>query len=299
MRRRLPSLNALRALEAAVRHSSFTRAANELFVTHAAISRQIRVLEKTLGRKLFLRQGQGVVPTEAGHNLGQRLTPVFDEMYAATLAATAGDNQPLVVRVDQAFATNWLVPRLSTFREQYPNIELVLDAAYEKFEPKTTEAEIAIQYSDDGEFKGLDSTLLSEVQAFAVCSAEFLTKHPIQKPDDLLTLALLHEESRSWWAEWMQGVAADVPAPAKGYLFDETHLALLAAEGGQGVALADDITAHNALAAGRLVRALPHSIPGGGYYLISRHAKTLSDAAIDLRDWILEELEQQKDERRK
>ena len=291
MRRRLPSLNALRAFEAAARHSSFTKAAEELFVTHAAISRQVRELEKYLGLKLFVRQGQGVTPTDVGAAYQRRLTPLFDEMHAATAEARAGDHQPLTVRVDQAFATHWLVPRLKSFREQYPDIELVLDASYQTFDPQTTAAEVAVHYADDpGEFVNVQVEQLIELNAFAVCSPDFFETHPITQPSDLLSYPLLHEESRSWWAEWMHLVDRDVPSPEKGYLFDETHLAMVAAESGQGVALADDITAHDALKTGRLVRALPHTAPGGGYYFLSRPSQNLSQAALDFRYWLREEL---------
>ena len=123
MARRLPSLNALKAFEAAARHVSFTEAAGELFVTHAAISRHIRELEEYLGTQLFLRTGRGVALTEAGKRFGEQLTPLFDALSNASReAAAVGAARPLNVSVEPAIASRWLVPRLGHFKELHPDI---------------------------------------------------------------------------------------------------------------------------------------------------------------------------------
>ena len=116
MARRLPSLNALKAFEAAQRTGSFTDAAAELFVTHAAISRHIRDLEDWLGTQLFLRTGRGVLATDAGQRFGAKLTPLFDALAEATReAAAVGDVRLLKVSVEPSIASRWLVPRLGRF----------------------------------------------------------------------------------------------------------------------------------------------------------------------------------------
>src|SRR4029079_12829971 len=128
MARRLPSLNALKAFEAASRHESFTEAAAELFVTHAAISRHIRELEEWLGTELFSRTGRGVALTDAGRRFGNRLTPLFDNMAEATREAAAqGTVRTLNVSVEPSIASRWLVPRLGRFNELHPDIELNID----------------------------------------------------------------------------------------------------------------------------------------------------------------------------
>ena len=128
MGRRLPSLNALKAFEAAARLTSFTDAAAELFVTHAAISRHIRELEEYLGTQLFMRTGRGVTLTEAGKRFGEQLTPLFDGLASASReAAAVGAARPLNVSVEPAIASRWLVPRLGRFKELHPDIELNID----------------------------------------------------------------------------------------------------------------------------------------------------------------------------
>src|SRR6185295_19664253 len=123
MARRLPSLNALKAFEAAARHESFTGAAAELFVTHAAISRHVRDLEEWLGTELFVRTGRGVELTDAGRRYGGRLTPMFDGMAEATREAAAqGTVRTLDVSVEPAISSRWLVPRLGGFNELHPDI---------------------------------------------------------------------------------------------------------------------------------------------------------------------------------
>ena len=128
MGRRLPSLNALKAYEAAARLENFTEAAAELFVTHAAISRHVRDLEDWLGTPLFTRTGRGVELTDAGRRFALRLTPLFDQLADATReAAAVGDVRQLKVSVEPSIASRWLVPRLGRFNDLHPDIELSID----------------------------------------------------------------------------------------------------------------------------------------------------------------------------
>ena len=147
MARRLPSLNALRAFEAAARHESFTDAAGELFVTHAAVSRHIRELEEWLGTELFTRTGRGVDLTDAGRRFGNRLTPLFDNMAEATLEAAAqGTVRALNVSVEPAIASRWLVPRLGRFNELHPDIELNIDPDNRLVDFRSDKADLGIRY---------------------------------------------------------------------------------------------------------------------------------------------------------
>ena len=128
MARQLPSLNALKAFEAAARNVSFTDAAAELFVTHAAVSRHVRELEESLGTELFTRTGRGVALTEAGRRFGTQLTPLFDQLAeAAREAAAVGAARTLKVSVEPAIASRWLVARLGKFNALHPDIELTID----------------------------------------------------------------------------------------------------------------------------------------------------------------------------
>ncbi len=147
MGRRLPSLNALKAFEAAARLESFTDAAAELFVTHAAVSRHIRDLEEWLGTQLFIRTGRGVDLTDAGRRYVSRLTPLFDQLAEATReAAAVGDVRSLNVSVEPAFASRWLVPRLGRFNELHPDIELAIDPTNTLVNFRAGEADLGIRY---------------------------------------------------------------------------------------------------------------------------------------------------------
>src|SRR5262245_48241763 len=151
MARRLPSLNALKAFEAGARLESFTEAAGELFVTHAAISRHIRDLEDWLGTDLFVRTGRGVELTEAGRRFGGRLTPMFDAMAEATREAAAqGQVRTLNVSVEPAIASRWLVPRLGKFRDLHPDIELNIDPSSRLVDFRSGEADLGVRYGLGG-----------------------------------------------------------------------------------------------------------------------------------------------------
>ena len=151
MGRRLPSLNALKAFEAAARLESFTDAATELFVTHAAISRHIRDLEEWLGTQLFIRTGRGVDLTDAGQRYVSRLTPLFDQIADATReAAAVGDVRQLLVTVEPSSASRWLVPRLGRFNELHPDIELSIDPNSKFADFRSGEADVGIRYGPGG-----------------------------------------------------------------------------------------------------------------------------------------------------
>ena len=151
MGRRLPSLNALKAFEAAARLESFTEAAAELFVTHAAISRHVRDLEEWLGTQLFIRTGRGVDLTEAGRRFATRLTPLFDQIADATReAAAVGEVRELKVTVEPAIASRWLVPRLGRFNDLHPDIELSIDPTTELADFRFGNVDVGIRYGAGG-----------------------------------------------------------------------------------------------------------------------------------------------------
>src|SRR5262245_45683359 len=169
MARRLPSLNALKAFEAAARHESFTDAAGELFVTHAAISRHIRDLEEWLGTGLFVRTGRGVELTEAGRRYGGRLTSLFDGMGEATREAAAqGTVRTLNVSVEPATASRWLVPRLGRFNDLHPDIDLIINPETRLVDFRSGEADLGIRYGL-GRWEDVEAIRLSDSVSFPVC----------------------------------------------------------------------------------------------------------------------------------
>ncbi len=290
MARRLPSLNALKAFEAAARHESFTEAAGELFVTHAAISRHIRELEEHLGTQLFIRTGRGVVLTEAGRQLSISLTPLFDQLAEATRAAAAqGSTRRLNVSVEPSIASRWLVPRLGRFSTQHPDIDLNIDPSNRLVDFRVEEFGLGIRYGR-GEWEDVDAVKLSDVAIFPVCAPSLLKGHDRLAPQDLKTFTLLHENRKSWWADWLSANGVSMEQTWKGVTF-QNHLAIEAAEAGQGIALGDQILCTDAIIEGWLARPFPAEIKDHGSYFIVRAKGSKEPApARAFREWLMGEM---------
>src|ERR1041385_7290599 len=183
MPRRLPPLNALKAFEAAARHESFTRAAGELFVTQGAVSHQVKALETELGLKLFNRERQGLVLTEAGREYLVVVRDALDRIALGTERLLQRQNAGvLTVSTSPDFAAKWLVHRLGSFIEQHPGIDLRVSAAMHHVDFAREEVDMAVRHGD-GHWPGLHVARLSSEQLFAVCSPKLLSrKRRISKP---------------------------------------------------------------------------------------------------------------------
>ncbi len=289
MARRLPSLNALRAFEAAARHVSLSLAAAELNVSHAAVSRHIRELEAWLGKKLFHRTGRGVELTDDGEAYASDLTPAFDLLVEATsrFAAPRNRNQ-LVISSEVPFAALWLVPRLGSFTSEHPEIDLVLDPSNKLVDFTKNEADLGIRYGL-GEWRDVEAVKLINSEITPVCSPSLLRKSAVRAPIDLARTILLQEDTKQHWLDWLSaaGVAGKI-SPSGPTL--KGHLAIAAAEAGQGFALADQVIAADALLAKRLVRPFNISILHQAYYLVWGKGTKQSKAVIAFRQWIANEL---------
>lgn len=290
MARRLPSLNALKAFEAAARRGSFTEAAAELFVTHAAISRHIRDLEDWLGTQLFLRTGRGVQLTEAGRRFGGKLTPLFDAMAEATReAAAVGDVRQLKVSVEPSIASRWLVARLGGFGELHPDIELAIDPTGRLVDFRSGEADLGIRYGR-GNWDDIEMVRLSQVVIFPVCAPRLIADVPNLKPDGLGNYNLLHENRKQWWADWLRQAGVAGVEDWRGTVF-QNHLAIEAAEAGQGFALGDQILCTDALLDGRLKRPFALDLTDHGSYWIVRAKGSKETApARAFREWLMSEM---------
>ena len=285
MTRKLPSLNAMRAFEAAARHVSFTKAADELFVTHAAVSRHIRDLEEWLGVKLFNRTGRGVSLTGAGEKYLGQLTLAFDRMAKATQdIMQAAQEGELTVSVEEAFASLWLVPNMGSFTSAHSEIELSIDPDDVLVNFRTSEAHIAVRYGL-GEWPGMDAELLVRTKLFPVCSPDLLKDRKLSEPKDLADFTLLHEDSKQYWAHWLRAEGVDDVIEARGPMF-HSHLALEAAVAGQGVALGDQVLAAEALQEGWLVKPLPGFRLQGAYYLVTPQDRADTATVRAFRIWI-------------
>lgn len=291
MARNLPPLNALKAFEAAARHESFTVAAAELNVTHAAISRHIRELEGWLATKLFVRTGRGVELTERGKSYVAEVTRAFD------LLATATDNisgrrrrrrQQLTVTVEPSFAALWLVPRLGRFTAANPEIELIVDSTHRLVDFSRNEADVGVRYGR-GVWSKVAADLLTRTNLAPVCSPRLMQEIRLRTPSDLPPNLLLQEETRRYWSEWLQVAgAADHVSPEGPTL--GLHLTIPAAEAGQGFALADEVIAGDALVGGRLVRPFAVSVDTYGYYFVRAADRKESRAVAALHAWLKSEI---------
>lgn len=288
-RGRLP-LTALRSFEAAGRNLSFSRAAEELFVTQAAISRQIRELETFLRLPLFVRYHRRVELTEPGQKLLQQLIKSFDDI-DQRLSELAGARTQSVagVSVEPSLAASWLVPRLNRFRELRPDIDVVLDVDPRLIDFRSDQAELALRFSaHNTSWPRSEAELLGPVVDSPVLSPALLASGPaLESPGDLRRYTLLHEENRQGWARWFEAAgASEAPVSERGPLLADAALSKQAAMLGHGVALGDLLLVREELAAGTLVKPFETNVVCGGYWLVAKSLSKLSEPAQAFADWI-------------
>ena len=295
---RLPPLNALRAFEAAARHLSFNAAAEELSVTPAAISHQIKALEADLGVKLFKRLNRAVRLTAAGQACLPGLRDGFERIAQAVARARQGDSVgPLTVTASPAVAAKWLVPRLERFRARHPAIDLRIDASMRIVDLARENVHVGLRYGA-GNYPGLHTELLLRSEVFPVCAPALLKgKHPISKPEDLRHHTLIHDEtipldpSGPDWAMWLRAAGVTDIDSSRGLRFNQAALALDAAIGGRGVTLARDVFAGDDLAAGRLVRLFGKAMPVDfAIYVVVPPPLLATPKVKAFRDWLFEEV---------
>ncbi len=237
MSRRLPPLKSLRAFESAARHLSFTRAADELFVTQAAVSHQIKSLEEFLGVPLFVRKNRKLLLTDEGQSYWPKIRDIFEILTSATDQIKAqGASGALTVSVVPTFATVWLVPRLSRFNQMYPDIEVRLKASDDVVDFVREDVDIAIYY-DTGDYPGMHSVTLLTEQLTPLCSPALLEgERPLRSPEDLKHHTLLHDGSTSDWRRWLKYAGVKGINLHQGPVFSHTSMVQQAAIYGQGIA---------------------------------------------------------------
>jgi DNA-binding transcriptional LysR family regulator len=272
----LPPIQSLRAFEAAARHLNYSRAADELCLTHGAISHHIGRLEKELGGvRLFVRDGQRMLLTDAGQvfvmEVREGLRALSEAMQnARTRPRRKGARRALSVSVLPSLAGRWLVPRLARFQASHPEIDVAIHPTSNLAALDGRDGiELAIRYGP-GKWPGLNATPLMKSFIFPVCSPEFLTRTRLHFPDDLHALTLLRNP-RQKWRPWILAAGLDLPEPIQGPVYDDAGLLLQAAAAGQGLALARSALAMDDLAAGRLVRLSDIEIEDDyGWFLVWR-----------------------------
>jgi LysR family glycine cleavage system transcriptional activator len=289
--RRLPPLNALRAFEAAARHLHVTRAAEELNVTQAAVSHQVRALEAWLGVRLFQRAGRGLRLTEPGSTYLVVLRDAFDRIAAATAALARGRGlDRLTVSSTDSFAAIWLVPRLRRFRAAHPDIEVRVMPSDEMVDFDYDDVDIAVRYGR-GVWPGVKSLALFADELFPVCSPALLEgPHPLRTPDDIRHHVLLHDVLAIDWDVWLKAAGVKGVDSRRGPFFSHTHLVLQAARSGEGLALGDRHLVAPDLAAGTLVKPFELSLETGyAYYAVAPEQTWDSAKVTAFRDWLVAE----------
>lgn len=307
---RLPPLGSLRAFEAAARHLSFKLAAEELHVTPAAISQQIKGLEDYLGVRLFIRLTRALAITPQGEAMLPKIRASFDCLAEAVASVHAGDNGGLNVTAPPSFATRWLVPRLPGFAAAHPDIRLRLSSSSDSVDrrgagrridsdahdPREIDSELSIRYGA-GHYPGFVVERLLAPDWVPVCSPRLATtSRPLRVPQDLAQHVLIHDETiddagrHPGWREWLAAAGVNGVDSERGPRFSNAVLAVEAALDGQGVALALQPLVEADLAAGRLVAPFDMAVPSPfAYYLAMRKAVASRPPVVAFRDWLLQQ----------
>lgn len=289
---RLPPLNSLRSFEAAARLGSFQKAARELFVTPSAVSHQIKSLEEYLEVELFLRQTRRIDLTSAGKQYLKTIQKALNDIEKATQKLTATHNSgELNLAVAPAFLTRWVLPRISRFYDQHPNIELDIAASVDRIDFAHSDTDMAV-YFGDGQWDDVDRLHLKDVALVPVCSPALIADHPILKPEDLTQFTLLHVNERpDEWPSWFEAAGATYQETRKGLYLSSGLLTAQAAARGLGIALTDLSLVSDEFQSGQLVVAWPDKLElGKALYLVYQKERPLSYAMRQFRDWIMAEM---------
>lgn len=295
-RRRLPPLNALRAFEAAARHLNFSRAADELTVTPGAVSQQIQNLEDYVGAPLFKRTPKGLLLTDAAQTALPALREAFDRLAeAASMLTAAVDGRRLTLTAAPSFAAKWLVPRLGSFEQKHPQVDVWLSAGLDLVDLSAGEVDVAIRYGG-GRYPGLEVHRLIGETVIPVISPELHAQTPLNDPKDLANHVLLHDgspdpdDSCPDWTMWLAARGLKSVDGARGPRFNQSSLVIEAAVNGRGVALAKRTIAQDDLDAGRLISPLQISTAVDfAYYLVHPKAKGRLPQVKAFISWIAAE----------
>lgn len=293
--RKLPPLNALRAFEAAGRHLSFSRAADELAVTPGAISQQMRILETWLGTPLFRREPKGLVLTEVGLAALPHMREGFDRLAAGTrlMQSGAGPSR-ITVSVAPSFASKWLVPRLDAFLARHPDVDVYVHADMDVVDFATADVDVAIRFGR-GDYPGLVTDRLMSESVVPVCAPHLARDHaPLDTPADLRNHTLIHDDSDRdgvpTWSMWLRAAGIDEADGARGPRFNQSSLVIEAAVAGKGVALARYALALADLEAARLIIPFGHETPTDfAYWLVYPEAKAALPEVAAFIAWVTSE----------
>ncbi len=310
MSQRLPPLNALRTFEAVARLKSFTKAADELSVTRAAVSHQIKNLEEYVGFSLFERHTRSISLTSAGEVALPKLREGFNNISDAVhLMNSHLKNENITLWMAPSFASKWLVPKLHTFSNRYPEIDMQLHAVAGLIDTteeqgysmedlfRSEDADVVIRFGSEDNYPGCKVHKLFSVKAVPVCSPKLLKDpdKPLNKPEDLVHHTLLHDKTpykgRPQWSKWLKQEDIKGIDHERGLKFNQISLAIESAIDGQGVLLAIEALARKDIEEGRLCVPFDISLPlEMSYYAIHPESADSNQHAVDsFIEWLMEE----------
>jgi len=293
MRPRLPPLNSLRVFEAAARHESFTHAAEELCVTQGAVSHQVKALEADLAIKLFNRERQRLIITEAGRDYLAVVRDALDRIAVGTERLLHRQSAGvLTVSTSPDFAAKWLVHRLGHFAEAHAGIDLRVSATMHHVDFAREDVDMAVRHGD-GNWPGLDAVQLSAEQLFAICSPKLMPGRRPARPADILKFPLIHLDSRADWTKWLRAAGISDDNVRHGPVLNRASMVIDAAINGQGIALARTTLAAWDLINGRLVRPFAEALRlSKTYWIVCPKATSNVPKIVTFRDWLLAEAAQ-------
>ncbi|WP_169107042.1 LysR family transcriptional regulator [Comamonas suwonensis] len=281
-------LNALRMFDAAARHLSLTRAAQELHVTQAAVSQHIRNLEERLGKPLFRRLPRGLALTDEGQALWPVVTQSFERIQQSLQqVAEPRPREILTVGVVGTFAIGWLIPRLSQFQQLQPHIDLRLLTNNNRVDLAGEGLDAAVRFGD-GAWHGTHAQMLLRAPLSPMCTPALAQQ--LREPADLARQSLLRSYRSQEWEGWFAGLEQTAPL-ARGAMFDSSLTLAEAAAQGAGVALLPTRMFEHMLQQGRLVRPFAHEVDTGAYWLTHLKSRPASGALQVFRQWLLAQLQ--------
>jgi len=290
MPRRLPPLNSLKSFEAAGRLLSFTRAANELNVTQAAVSHQIKVIEDFLGLSLFIRYPRKLALTEQGRLLLPEVIEAFDKVSNAIGAISQESSSKMIsVRLAPSFAAKWLSPRLKYFWLQHPEIDLCLYHAHPAVEFDREQIDIAVTYGK-GDWPGVVADPILSLDFYPVCTPAFMSNdRPLSNINNLRYYSLLHDANYECWSDWLKLAGLQEINANKGTIIDDTNVLIQAAVDGQGVALGSSTFVQDLLDSGRLIKPFDITLVNEfAYYVVCPEAHLKNPSVQAFKDWLLD-----------
>jgi LysR family glycine cleavage system transcriptional activator len=290
---RLPPLRSLQAFEATARHLSFSRAAKELFVTHGAVSRQVRLLESRLNVRLLERGATGTSLTPEGEALYLRVRQGFESLAAGVReAGRIATRRTITVSLPISLASKWLVPRLTRFRARVPDVAVRVDADDRVVELNRAGINVALRYGS-GHWPGKHVELLMTEELIVIGAPRILPKsRQWLAPEEILQHPLLHDEYHSGWEEWATSAGVEMPLNARGAVhFGDTGLLIQAAIAGEGIALARHSLAADDIRAGRLRCLSQIALPvRHALYFVCRREDLRNPDVVQFRAWVVDEI---------